>query len=366
MIPEIQEQLETEIQDQIDDYEDTIHAIIAFASLYFFDAEKREIRSDVKVFQGRRLVTCFNDKGAEGTQGEGIACPDLGIVIRDEFGILAEVKKNFPKDDDTRGKEIFIQLKRYDQKLTGWPTEDEQLDSHEIVLLVHLAVSPWAREFYEASVPKMGLTFSRPFSIVEFTRLPQRQEYLHLRLVIGRVTEIGAGKDLAHGIQVPMLALVQEYSEFKLYDAEPPRPYLLHVIWEHVLTPLAAEDLKFEKLRKNQKLEVNVRVEKIVDELCKGFSFYRWHTKYLDRQPEVPRREWIEKACDFLVESGEASWAPEQEHKELVVFYRKYSDVRDHFVKSCAQAEAERRLHPMLPGFREMESQADTQGREEG
>jgi hypothetical protein len=94
-------------------------------------------------------------------------------------------------------------------------------------------------------------------------------------------------------------------------------------------------------------------VEEIVEGLHKGFSFYPWHVKYPMRQPKVPRKEWVQKACDFLVESGEASWAPEQEHRKLVVSYQKYGDVREHFVKSYTQAEAERRLHPMLPGFEE-------------
>jgi len=45
-----------QIRDKIDDYKDTIFAITGFINLYRYDDNKKSMRSDVIVFQGRRLT----------------------------------------------------------------------------------------------------------------------------------------------------------------------------------------------------------------------------------------------------------------------------------------------------------------------
>ena len=45
-----------EIQEEIENYKDTLYAIIGFMNLYRYDDEKGLMRSDVIVFQGRRLT----------------------------------------------------------------------------------------------------------------------------------------------------------------------------------------------------------------------------------------------------------------------------------------------------------------------
>jgi hypothetical protein len=58
---------EEEINNKIDDYLQTIHAIVGFMNFYRYDNERREIRSDVIVFQGRRFnpspAKSFSQKG---------------------------------------------------------------------------------------------------------------------------------------------------------------------------------------------------------------------------------------------------------------------------------------------------------------
>lgn len=337
------------IQAQIDDYRDTIFSILGFCSLWFFDAATNQNRTYVKVFQGRHLSPVDKDSQITHEQHKKDVCPDLGIVIRDQVGILGEVKKNFPKGHDERGKEIFAQLKAYDQELIGWPTNNERLQSHELVLLVHQTTSRAAQDFYTKDVKEGDLRFDRPFSIVQFNRSDQRVPYFFFQLVEGKIDKIEGSVDLYHGIQVPMKNLLALYSVIKLYDAKPPLAYLLNLIWDHVLTPLASEDPKFERLRINQKLEITVVVEDIIKRLHEGFSFFRWHTQYPNRQPQVPHKEWVQEACQFLVEVKEARWA--KDNTELIVFYRKYADVLAHFVHLLAESETKDVLQPKIPGF---------------
>lgn len=46
---------EIRIRNEINDYEQTIHAIVGFMNFFRFDTEKKEMRRDVIVFQGRRF-----------------------------------------------------------------------------------------------------------------------------------------------------------------------------------------------------------------------------------------------------------------------------------------------------------------------
>jgi len=350
------EQRVKETKIAIDDYNDTIHAIIGFVNLYLLD-ETHQPRPQVKGFQGRHLTPLSTGEQPGEPNVERDVSPDLGVVIEDNRGILGEVKKNFPKENIERANKVFVQLKRYDQNLIGWPVANQQVQSHELVLLVHLTTSAYAKDFYEEHLPQTGIVFERPFSIVEFSRFSQMQEFFLLKTVLGEPTEIRGEKKLKYGVSVPMRVFLHEYARTKLYDAEPPLPYLAELIWVHVVTPIASENPKFEHLRKKQKLEVALTIENIVERLDEGFSFRSWHSQNPDRQPRIPRTEWVRQACQFLIASGEAEWIEGSGETQLVIFYQRYDDVTEHFVLSHATLEEEKTSKPiMLPGFEPTET----------
>lgn len=353
MVKELEERIQeriNKIRIEIDDYKDTVFAIIGFVNLYYLDEKSYKPRPNVKRFQGRKLTSVIVDE-AEGREKEIDISPDFGIVINNEKAIVGEVKKNFPKEDKERAKKIFEQLKNYDSNIKGWPGQTKEIESHELTLLVHLTTSPYAVEYYRNSLPEEGIEFERQLSIIEFTRIEQMQHFFHYKVVLGEVTEIGEDKKLVYGIQVPMSALLKEYARTKIYDGVPPLPYLVNLIWFHVITPLAAEDTKFESLRKNQNLEIAVGVDKIAEQLNEGFSFNHWHKYDRDRQTSVPRIEWVKEACNFLVQTEEAEWAKGSANDKLIVFYRKYEDTEQHFIESYVAIQEKKKETPILPGL---------------
>lgn len=333
-----------------DDYNDTIHAIIGFTNLYLLD-DTFKPRPHVKGFQGRHLTPLPAGRHLKKTTERHVT-PDLGIVINDNKGILGEVHKNFPKVDVERKKKEFVQLKNYDQDLIGWPVTSEKVNSHEIVLLVHLTTSAYAKEFYQEQLSVAGIVFDRPFSIVEFGRTEQAQTFFFFKTVLGEPLEIDEEKKLKYGVAVPMRVFVREYAKTKLYDAQPPLTYLTQLIWEHIVVQIASKNPKFEHLHKNQKIEVTLEIEDIVQILDESFSFRIWHSRYPKHQPRIPHTEWVRPACQFLVESGEAKWVEGSDYKQVVIFYQTYADVKDHFVLSHATLEENKLATPMLPGFR--------------
>ena len=344
------EQCTKEIQIAIDDYNDTIHAIIGFVNLHLLN-ELYQLRPQVKAFQGRRLVPLAAGHQSEELNNEHYVSPDLGVVFGTDKGILGEVKKHFPQEDVERAKEVFTQLKSYDQDLVGWPVNSERIESHEITLLVHLATSAYAKEFYEKQLPSTDISFNLPFSIVEFGRFTQVQEHFIFRTVLGEPTEVEGEKKLQYGIPVPMRVFLNEYAKTKIYDAQPPIPYLAELIWFHVVTPIAAENPRFEHLRKNQRIEVVLAVDEIISVLNESFSFRFWHTTHPERQPRIPHREWIRQTCEFLISCQEAEWVLNEQNSKLRIFYQRHADVMKHFILLYATLEEQRKLAPMFPGF---------------
>lgn len=324
---------ERRFDDEIDNYSDSLFAIIGFVNFYRFDDRTRTMRSDVKVFQGRRL-TPSPAKAVNGN-GQNVewVTPDLGVLLSGDKGVLGEVKQSFPADQ-THWFNTFDQLMSYDDALTGWPCPGESVASHDVVLLLHQSRAIAVRKFYEANSAGR-ITFVRPFCMVEYNRSNQSQAYIFFRTVTGNLSESSVDQRLEVGVQVPMEKLTGTYSAIKIWDSEPPLPYLLAVIWEHVINFKASEDSKYPTLRKRQKITVAVTVSEITEELHTKFSFYQLNPVANDRQPKIPKQEWVQKACDKLVGAGEAEWTNRSEGK-LKVHFTRLDSVLEHFKEMCA------------------------------
>jgi hypothetical protein len=285
------------------------------------------------VFQGRRLTP----SPAKALNGNGqkveYVTPDLGILLPTNTGVLGEVKQSFPADQ-SYWFDAFDQLISYDDDLTGWPSTSEKVASHDLLLLLHQSRAVAVRKFYESN--KNGrISFVRPFCMVEFNRSNQSQAYIFFRTVTGNLSERSIDQRLETGVQVPMAKLTGTYSAIKLWDSEPPLPYLLAVIWEHVINLKASEDPKYPALKKRQKITVEVSVKEIVEELHTRFSFNLLSPEANDRQPRIPKQEWVQRACDKLVSVGDADWSNRSEGK-LKVRFTRLDSVLEHFKEVCA------------------------------
>lgn len=326
------------IQNKINDYKQTIHAIVGFMNFFRYDGTKKRIRDDVIVFQGRRFEPSPGKSINQKSEKVKHVTPDIGILLPSKNGVIGEVKKSFPANQEFWFKS-FKQLMSYDDDLIGWPTDDERVNSHDIVLILHQSRGSSVLEFYDTHKGKK-IKIDRPFSIVEFNRSDETKPFYFFRRTFGNLSEKNIDEQLKYGISVPMQVFTDTYSEIKLCDYEPPLPYLLEIIWIHVVLQKASEGERFDKLRKNQKIEVNLEIDTIIDELHKGFSFRRLFHKESIRQPEIPKREWIIRACKKLVELNEAKWVDENKTK-IMFYFRQYDDVLTHFIEPCLDEDQE-------------------------
>lgn len=326
-----------DVLDEIDNYQTTVQAILGFVNFYRFDDDAKAFRSDVEIFQGRRFDPSPERKVKTIGQQVAYVCPDFAILVSKKAAVVGEVKKSFPKDQQ-HWEDDFGQVKSYDDDLAGWPTENEKVATHDLVMLVDQSRGVNVQEYYDTHKDELG--YQRPFILVEFNRKDERQRYYYFRKCPGTacLSDPKIDKKLKYGVPVPMEAFVRHYSEIQLYDAEPPLPYMVYLIWEHVLLPRASDTPSFAKLRKNQKMEIDIKVAEIAEELNRGFSFRTLHGDNCDRQPQIPKPEWVSRACEKLVALEEAEWT---DHTKVTIRcrIRKHDDVLEHFVEACSRGE---------------------------
>jgi len=233
-------------QRRIDNYKDTIFAIIGFINLIRFDDNTRKFRDDIKICQGRRLRTSSSNLI---TPNDDVT-PDICIQSPDNKGLIAEIKKTFPKDK-TLWLEDLKQLKKYDDKLDNWFFGNNP-DEHEIVLLPDQSRS---RDFINFYNNHSELQLQHNFVIVEFVRAESGGSiYFFFRKEYGDFIYFNLNQRLHNGVMVPFEKLMLNYEKIKLYDSMPPMPYLLELIWENIIVRKISSDEKFTTLRKRSKL----------------------------------------------------------------------------------------------------------------
>lgn len=376
---------ENEWRNKIDDYHTSIQAIVGFANFYVWNPATKADRDGVVVFQGRRLtkkrpteemkevmgspsrptnvlavedstepIVQAGDKtpnkhadqvSAEGvvsrdfTTGSGeVVTPDLGIVTNDGNGILAEVKISFPKNED-HWFDDFTQLMSYDAEFDGWPTEAGTVPQHDVVLITEQGRANKVKKFFEKHQDSK-IRFTRPFVMVQCNRSDNREPYYFFQRTVGKLSSSAVDEQLDDGTKVPMKVLVEKYSTVKIYDAEPPLPYMMDLIWSHVVLEAARVSPRFSKLRKRQKLPVVLDVDEIVKKLREGFTFLAIAANASDGSPSIPHTQWVKRALEQMVSTKDAQWI-DATKSAVRIFFQMYEDALDHFIKACVAREGQ-------------------------
>jgi hypothetical protein len=329
---------------KIDDYKESIHAMAGFINFYRYDDSSGKMKDNILVFQGRQLTP--SDEKNINSNGKSISyvAPDIGILLPSKTGVLGEIKKSFPKDQ-SYWLDDFKQLMSYDDDLTGWPTGDGKVTLHDIVLVLHITRVQAVIKFYNDKKDK-EIKLTRPFIIIAFNRADERQQNYFFQKRLGSLTDKTIDTRLETGVSVPMHVFIETYSTIKIYDSKPPLPYLIELIWENVVIPIAANDAKFSRLYKNQKIAIELKIDDIINELHEGFSFHSLYNDASGRQPKIPEKEWIMDACEKLVTAKEAEWIDTQ--KIIRIYFRKYENILDHFIEVCSD-EIQKEAQLSLP-----------------
>ena len=307
-----------EIRQKIEDYTTTIHALQSFVSLVTWNSANRSTYAGTHSSLGRRMDTTPGNR----ISPETTVTPDAVIQRSDDLGYLVEAKKSLPANSD-RWDSVVEQLAKYDDGLIGWWTETEVIDVSSVVLLIEIARSAEFSLYLESAINSGQVEFTRPISVVEFTKSSELKEFLFIRKHWGDIADEEFSSLLAIGKKVPIEKVVGTYGSMKFYDAPPVVEHTMVNLWQDIFTGMKSDFPYDEEARA---WLFNVTLESLTDDLQRlyGSSGNR------PREVAFPRKAWIREAMNALVRLGYAEKAAESD--EYVVYFKRVKgDVLERF-----------------------------------
>jgi hypothetical protein len=316
------EQKIRKLRQDIDNYDQTVDALVLFGHVLIWDDKLKAVRPSSKFSLGRR----FDCSPKNRVNPSGEATPDLSALFSATYGILAEAKISL-KDSLEFHEDDLRQLMKYDDILTGWPTKTGKVSCADVVVLPHYTRKGAVKSLLEKAAEQGKFSMQCKFAAISFVRLTQAGgEYMAFDLFHGSLSDQNL-QDRFGPLTVPM-ERVRPLYPFKVYDSEPPLPLTLTILWDQVMSALV--DVKSYKSLKGTELECTV--EQLVDSFSKAFA----PPQPDSRDPKLPKKAWIKKALNFLVSAKLAKCADVEAEKYLIQ-YRRKSSTLEFFIKLYAR-----------------------------
>ncbi len=318
---EREEQLRIQ-RDKINNYVQTVNAIISFIGFSLYDGNQIKLGSKYGI--GRRMTTSSENS----ISPESDISPDIIIQRSDQYGLVVEVKKSIAQSSlgwETHSK----RLRKYDDKLVGWWTPNEFILYSDTVLLIHQSRS---REFtwYLNDLKKQdSAKVGKNTCITEFSQSDETVTYCSLRLEFGNLSDQDLNDQLSRGVQVPLDPTRMSFPNIQFYDGEPPLPLLLLHLWQGVFSS-RIEDGEFDAETKSTKIKISVA--EATTDLQRAFGS-RALPYQDDRSQEFPKKRRVKQAFERLLKyrlaipcSGEDDY--------YLIFYKSFrGDVKEQFIK---------------------------------
>jgi hypothetical protein len=318
-MPELPEDEQKRVRDAHEDYQSTVHAMLAFSAFVVHDSKNQRPNSHFGF--GRRMTT----SGANAVKPSSEVTPDIVAQKSETYGVVAEVKRSLPSDR-TKWQSHVAQVRKYDDNLTGWWTEDERISATDTALLLHQSRSRAFIAVLEEERAKDPKAVGPRTSVIEFNRSDERQVNYFFRLEWGDVRDAELSDRLKEGVPVPIDKVIRTFANVKFYDADPPIPSLLSLLWIDYFTPLAA-DTEYDQNLKAYPINVSAAV--IADELQRAYGSQLLERD--DRSVPFPRVNVVRRALDALVNMKLAMALPNTTGEYRVLYRQFKEDVLQRF-----------------------------------
>jgi len=321
------------MHDECNSYTDTVMALRAIAHELRWDSKAKAPKLGTEVSFGRRMQTTDGNRVSKSRE----VTPDLVIQLDNRSGVIAEAKTALSSIAERRRSRL-LEIQKYDDNLKGWLTPTETVESHSIVLLVHLHRDQEVAQQITELTTEGAFKMDRSFAVVSFAVITQGKTYFTLSLAHGSLLDREKEARLRRRTPIDMehLAGNPEFATLKLYDAPPPVPLLMDLIQQCIASRLTPEQR--DTFKDIGYVDVPVRVEVLTRWMAED---YGPRCRQGARAPEIPPRSWVHDAMDRFVELG---WAKEPDSKAYGLFvytYKRRVKPFEKFLKHCAQIQLE-------------------------
>ena len=338
--------LRQRLRQECDRYTQTVQALKALANEILWEDATRALVPGGTAYIGRRMDTSSANAISPATR----VTPDLVVRRSRDYGLIAEAKLALPRESQHREPTIS-QVRKYDDDLVGWDTDNGLVSNHDIVLVVHhFQGNQLARQIKEL-VASGKLTFERKFALVKFAVVEQDQTWMSLELIYGSLTDRQKHEKLADTLAIGLehIAAYREFATVRIYDYPPPDPLLMDLTHTAISSDLSQDD--YLQLREQGVVRKPVGVGSLRQLLSESFG----PGEHGERVPEIPTEPWVRKALDLFVA---LKWAEHDvdDPDRYVYIVKNRRKPFDQFLDLCVRirqreaekTDAERRKYPLL------------------
>ena len=276
----------TKILEEVDNYEQSLNASLTFIHIFKWNTKKNAVEEAVDFWIGNQYEP-------------GEVTPDITIQLSQSRGIVTELKKSIPKNDDAsidKWKPITDQLAKYDVPLVGWNTPSKKVDEQELVFLIDQKLS----RLFIKYIQEKKLTFSKfskHFCVIQFSPGSGLSNAVFLRAEHGTLDDFDyfTKEKLDNGITVALEYLI--YSGLlmiKFLDYRPPVVYLMSTLWDHVFSHFNTDWDATMLTGKTTITEIPITIKQVQDVLSANYTS-KGAGKYV-------RDEWVLEALDKFVD----------------------------------------------------------------
>lgn len=278
-------------QDRINDYEQSLEAIISFGHYNIWDNDARRFSPDMYFYIGRRMDTSSENKVTPNNH----VTPDIFVQRNNDYGIIGEVRKSFPKNREYWTGE-YEQAIAYDDNLKGWKTDSEYIDNNDVVYIMHYRRKNDAIKELIDRINRGEIHFSKNFIILVFIVSEERQRFMIFDKIYGSFSDAAVERDFADFKPIP-LEKVRPYYNLDFYDAKPTVPMTMNIMWQKAFNQYPPiED--YMNLDGRRNIEITISAADVLEKLRSLSTFSENND---DRQKEYPRLDWVKEALDVFV-----------------------------------------------------------------
>jgi len=252
--------------------------------------------------------------------------PDFSIFFNNDYGIVFEISRTFPREDEALAKEME-QLLSYDKITTLNNGQDqENINNYDIVLLLSILDSNEISSRIKKYLETKNIKFNHNFIILEYTfnssdtkpyylfrknyiYQSKFSDYFPTNISLANTMDI-----LNRSIRVNIEHMIEYKLKGVLCNDQPPPVYLIGHIWHKVLNLYLTEE--DEKVWKEKRFQNIIPIKITVNDL-------KLKTENTIKSGKI-KKIWIEAALNFLVI---CKFATKESDEEYIIHYRNLRSV---------------------------------------
>lgn len=321
----------TKILNKVEDYQETIFAILSFAHLLRWDDTNNKYLPDSYYFIGRKMSTSKLNKHSPNDK----VTPDLTVQLNDSYGVLAEAKKSFPNNQDLWINSLQ-QLEKYDDDLIGWKTPNEIIKTSDIILLTHFMRVVKVSDYVKNKITEGKFEITRNFAIIGFIKAVEAKNFMYFDKGYGNLTDKDLDERLRNRIGIP-IEVVEPLYRIKFYDTEPPLPLTMQILWDFIFTQIPKQK-SFMASKGRKIIPIRINVHNVTILVREQFGPPSNNDV---RQSKFPKTKWIRKALEKFVELKLAEKV-KHSREDYIIRFKRIKEPLKFFVESAVEGKVKR------------------------